>query len=61
MPNGNTALKVFNVNGRFLGRIDYNTNTNLNLAETLKQAGYAKGIYIIRGTGHAYSKTVQVK
>ena len=50
MPKMDQTLKVFAANGKFMGRID-RTSTSMNLAETLRQAGYAKGVYMVRGTG----------
>lgn len=50
MPKMDQTLKVFAANGKFMGRID-RTSTSMNLAETLRQAGFAKGVYMVRGTG----------
>ena len=59
LPERQGALKIYNANGRFLGRVD--NRAGLSLAETLKQAGFAKGIYIVRGTSLAKSVRVRVK
>jgi len=55
----NTArtLKVFSANGRYLGFIE--NGKGVNLTETLRQAGYASGIYLVRGVGT--NLRVQVK
>ena len=57
VPNTDRSLKVFGAKGRFMGRIE--NSAGLSLAETLKQAGFASGIYIVRGVGS--SLRVQVK
>ena len=50
MPKMDQTLKVFAANGKFMGRID-RTSASMNLAETLRQAGFAKGVYVVRGAG----------
>ena len=50
MPKMDQTLKVFAANGKFMGRID-RTSASMNLAETLRQAGFAKGVYMVRGAG----------
>ena len=57
LPTTDRSLRVFGANGRFLGRIE--NGNGLGLSETLKQAGFASGIYIVRGAGS--SLRVQVK
>lgn len=59
MPNTDRSLKVFNASGRLMGVI--NNRAGLSIIETLKQAGLAKGIYIVRGAGMAKSLRVQLK
>jgi hypothetical protein len=59
MPNTDRSLKVFNANGRLMGVI--NNRAGLSITETLKQAGLAKGIYLVRGAGLAKTLRVQVK
>lgn len=55
MPNADRSLKVFNASGRLMGVI--NNRAGLSITETLKQAGLAKGIYLVRGAG----KTLRVQ
>ena len=55
MPNTGRSLKVYNASGRLMSVI--NNRAGLSLTETLKQAGLAKGIYIVRGAG----KTLRVQ
>ena len=55
MPNADRTLKVFNASGRLMGV--FNNRAGLSLTETLKQAGLAKGIYLVRGAG----KTLRVQ
>ena len=59
MPNMDRSLKVYGANGRLLGRIE--NSRGMNLGETLKQAGFANGIYIVRGSGLSKAFRVQVK
>ncbi len=55
MPNADRSLKVFNASGRLMGVV--NNRAGLSITETLKQAGLAKGIYLVRGAG----KTLRVQ
>lgn len=55
MPNADCSLKVYNASGRLMGVI--NNRAGLSLTETLKQAGLAKGIYLVRSAG----KTLRVQ
>jgi hypothetical protein len=55
MPNADRSLKVYNASGRLMSVI--NNRAGLSLTETLKQAGLAKGIYLVRGAG----KTLRVQ
>ena len=59
MPNMDRSLKVYGANGRLLGRVE--NSKGMNLGETLKLAGFANGIYIVRGSGHGKALRVQVK
>ena len=59
MPNMDRSLKVYGANGRLLGRIE--NSRGMNLGESLKQAGFANGIYIVRGSGLGKALRVQVK
>ena len=51
MPKMGQTLRIFGANGRYLGHIENTVNASMNLAETLKQAGFAKGVYMVRGAG----------
>ena len=59
MPNMQRSLKVYGANGRFMGSVE--PRAGLALTETLKQAGLAKGIYLVRGAGMAKTLRVQLK
>ena len=59
MPNMDRSLKVYGANGRLLGRVE--NSRGMNLGESLKQAGFANGIYIVRGSGLGKALRVQVK
>ena len=59
MPGTERSLKVYNASGRFLGRAE--NRTGLSLSETLRQAGFASGVYIVRGSSLAKTIRVQVK
>ena len=50
------AYNVFSATGKFLGRVE---NTSANMAATLKNAGFANGMYILRAVG--LNKTVRVQ
>ena len=52
------SYNIFGVTGKFLGRID---NAPANLSAALKQAGFANGMYILRGVDHSKPVRVQVK
>lgn len=58
MPNMQRSLKVYGANGRFMGSVE--PRAGLALTETLKAAGLAKGIYMVRGSG-AKALRVQLK
>ena len=53
-----TSYNVFGVTGKFLGRVD---NVGTGLSEALKTAGFAQGVYMVRGVGQAKAMRVQVK
>lgn len=55
LPNTDRSLKVFNASGRLVATLG--NSAGLSLTETLKQAGLAKGIYLVRGMG----KTLRVQ
>ena len=57
-PQHPSAYNVFSAMGKFLGRID---NVGADLSATLKQAGFANGIYIMRGVDHSKTFRVMVK
>lgn len=59
MPNADRSLKVFNASGRFMGSVEQ--RAGLALTETLKAAGFARGIYIVRGSSLAKTVRVQLK
>ena len=53
-----SAYNVFSATGKFLGRVD---NVGANLAQTLKNAGFANGVYIMRAVGLNKTHRVQVR
>ena len=53
-----SAYNVFGATGKFLGRVD---NVGANLAQTLKNAGFANGVYIMRAVGLNKTHRVQVR
>ena len=55
LPNTDRSLKVFNASGRLVATLG--NSAGLSVTETLKQAGLAKGIYLVRGSG----KTLRVQ
>lgn len=55
LPNTDRFLKVFNASGRLVATLG--NSAGLSVTETLKQAGLAKGIYMVRGMG----KTLRVQ
>lgn len=55
LPNTDRSLKVFNASGRLVAT--FGNSAGLSVTETLKQAGLAKGIYLVRGMG----KTLRVQ
>lgn len=59
MPNMQRSLKVYGANGRFMGSVE--PRAGLALTETLKAAGFAQGIYMVRGSGMAKALRVQLK
>ena len=52
------AYNVFGATGKFLGRVD---NADANMAATLKNAGFANGMYILRAAGLNKTLRVQVR
>ncbi|WP_407450454.1 carbohydrate-binding protein [Fibrobacter sp.] len=59
VPNMQRSLKVYGANGRFMGSVE--SRAGLALTETLKAAGFAQGIYMVRGSGMAKALRVQLK
>jgi len=59
VPNMQRSLKVYNASGRFMGSVEQ--RAGLALTETLKAAGFARGIYIVRGSSLAKTVRVQLK
>ena len=59
MPNADRSLKVYNASGRFLGKAE--NRAGVALTESLKAAGFASGIYIVRGSSLAKTLRVQLK
>ena len=57
-PHASASFNVFGVTGKFLGRVE---NTGANMAATLKNAGFANGMYILRSVGLNKTLRVQVK
>ena len=57
-PQANVSYNVFGATGKFLGRIE---NAGANLSATLKNAGFANGMYILRSVGLNKTLRVQVK
>ncbi len=57
-PHASASFNVFGVTGKFLGRVE---NTGANMAATLKNAGFANGMYILRFVGLNKTLRVQVK
>ena len=53
-----SAYNVFGATGKFLGRVD---NADANMAATLKNAGFANGMYILRAVGMNKTLRVQVR
>ena len=53
-----SLYNVFGATGKFLGRVE---NTGANMAATLKNAGFANGMYILRSVGLNKTLRVQVK
>ena len=51
LPNTDRSLKVFNASGRLVATLG--NSAGLSVTETLKQAGLAKGIYLVCGMGKA--------
>ncbi len=52
------SYNVFGATGKFLGRIE---RAGSSLSQTLKQAGYANGVYMMRAVGMGKALRVQVK
>ena len=44
-------LQVFSMTGRFLGRVDLRVGAGVDVSASLKNAGYAGGVYLVRGGG----------
>ena len=59
MPGADRSLKVYSASGRFMGSAE--KRAGLSLTETLREAGFASGIYIVRGSSIAKTLRVQVK
>ena len=52
------TFKVFSMTGRFLGNVELQENSR-EMAEKLRQTGFARGMYLVRGSG--VTLRVQVK
>jgi hypothetical protein len=51
------SYNVFGATGKFLGRVE----SGANMAATLKNAGFASGMYILRAAGLNKTLRVQVR
>lgn len=49
LKNASTSLQVFSMTGKFLGTV---ARQGASLSESLLQAGFAKGVYLVRPVGH---------
>ncbi|WP_405340819.1 family 43 glycosylhydrolase [Fibrobacter sp.] len=58
LASQNISYNVFGATGKFLGRVDA---TGANLSATLKNAGFASGMYIMRAIGLNKTHRVQVR
>jgi hypothetical protein len=53
-------LKVFSMTGKFLGHLEMqNIGSMSGMSEGLRRAGYAQGVYLVRGGDISYR--IQVK
>lgn len=57
VPQASTTYNVFSATGKHMGRIQ----ANGNIAESMQNAGYARGVYIVRSVNHSQTLRVQVK
>ena len=57
VPQASSAYNVFSVTGKHMGRIQ----AGENITEAMQNAGYAKGMYIVRSVNHAQTLRVQIK
>ena len=55
----NAAFDVFSATGKFLGRIDRGATATESLTVSLKNAGYANGMYIVRTAGKTHRVSVR--
>ncbi len=60
-PKQPTIYNVFGATGKYLGRVNMGTSTSTQeMSASLKQAGFASGMYIVRGVGHSKAMRVSV-
>jgi hypothetical protein len=57
VPQANSTYNVFSTTGKHMGRIQ----ANGNIAESMQNAGYARGVYLVRSVNHSQTLRVQVK
>ena len=55
LKNASQMLQVFSMTGKFMGIVDASVYDRSDLAKTLRQAGFAMGVYLVR---HVGSRTV---
>ena len=59
LQHSNASYEVFSATGKFLGRADRGASAAESLTATLKQAGYASGVYLVRTSGKTHRVTVR--
>jgi hypothetical protein len=60
LQRASATFDVFSATGKFLGRADIGATATESLAASLKQAGYASGVYLVR-TAAGRTQRIQVR
>ena len=60
LQRASATYDVFSATGKFLGRADFGATATESLAASLKQAGYAGGVYLVRAAS-GRTQRIQVR
>ena len=60
LKNASQMLQVFSMTGKFMGIVEASAYDRSDLAKTLRQAGFAMGVYLVRHTGSHTVRRIKI-